>query len=39
MLVTYYGHHQAKGKGIHVEYSTPPTKNLLKTKVMVKTQL
>ncbi len=37
MLVTSCCHHQAKGEGIHVEYSTPPTESLLKTKYTVKT--
>jgi hypothetical protein len=37
MLVTSCSYHQAKGKGIRVKYSTPPTENLRKTKYMVKT--
>ena len=36
MLVMPCWRHQAKGKGIHVEYSTPPTENPLKTKYTVK---
>ncbi len=37
MLVTSCSGHQAEGEGIHVKYSTPPTKNLLKTKYIFKT--
>ncbi len=36
MLVMSCWRHQAKGKGILVIYSTPPTENLLKIKYMVK---
>ncbi len=36
MLVMSCWRHQAKGKGIHDIYSTPPTKNLRKTKYTVK---
>jgi hypothetical protein len=36
MLMTSCWCHQAKDKGIHVIYSTPPTKTLLKTTYMVK---
>jgi hypothetical protein len=36
MLVTTCWCHQANSKGIHVKYSTPPTKNLLKAKHKVK---
>ena len=36
MLVTSWWHHQTKGKGILVIYSTPPTENLLKIKYTVK---
>jgi hypothetical protein len=37
MLVTSCWRHQARGEGINVKYSTPPTENLLKTKYTVKT--
>ncbi len=36
MLMMSSWRHQAKGKGIHVIYITPPTKNLRKTKYTVK---
>jgi hypothetical protein len=36
MLVMSCCHHQAKSKGIHVKYNTPPTENLLKTNHKVK---
>jgi hypothetical protein len=36
MLVTSCWRHQAKSEGIHVEYSTPPTENLLKINHKVK---
>jgi hypothetical protein len=36
MLVKSCWRHQAKSKGIHVRYSTPPKDNLLKTKYTVK---
>jgi hypothetical protein len=35
MLVTSCWRHQAKGKGVHVKCSTPPTENPLKTKYTV----